>query len=76
MADLKEDLVSVYAGIVHNDGHHEYYSGNDTEEAGKLREMAAVQLGVMLRVLGDRSNSTVDEITDLAVERAELMRLR
>jgi hypothetical protein len=75
-AVVEDELVSVYAGLVHEDGEHEYYFGNDTEEAEELRETAAVQLGVMLRVLADRSDSSLDEITDLAVERAEEMRLR
>jgi hypothetical protein len=75
-AVVDDELISVYAGLVHEDGEHEYYFGNDTEEAEELRETAAVQLGVMLRVLADRSDSSLDEITDLAVERAEEMRLR
>lgn len=75
-AVVSDELVSVYAGLVHEDGQHEYYFGNDTEEAEELREMAAVQLGMMLRVLADRSDSSIDEITELAVERAEEMRLQ
>jgi hypothetical protein len=71
-----DDLRSVYAGIVHEDGRHEYYFGNDTEEAAELRETAAVQLGMLLRVLADRSDSSIEEITDHAVERAEQMELR
>lgn len=71
-----DDLRSVYAGIVHEDGRHEYYFGNDTEEAAELREAATVQLGMLLRVLADRSDSSVEEITDLAAERAEHMELR
>ncbi|WP_135535946.1 MULTISPECIES: hypothetical protein [Halostella] len=71
-----DDLRSVYTGLIHEDGQHEYYFGNDTEEAAELRETAAVQLGMMLRVLADRSDSSIDEITDLAVERAEEMQLR
>ncbi|WP_137284677.1 hypothetical protein [Halorussus salinisoli] len=75
-AVVEDDLVSVYAGLVHENGQHEYYFGNDTEEAEELRETAAIQLGMMLRVLADRSDSSIDEITELAVERAEEMRLR
>lgn len=70
------DFVSVYAGLIHENGQHEYYFGNDTEEAEELRETAAVQLGMMLRVLADRSESNIEEITELAVERAEEMQLR
>ncbi|MFA9418179.1 hypothetical protein [Natrinema sp. HArc-T2] len=71
-----DDLMSVYTGLVHEDGRHEYYFGNDTEEATELREAAAIQLGMMLRVLADRSDSSVDELTELAAERAEQMQLR
>lgn len=75
-AVAEDDLVSVYTGLVHEDGRHEYYFGNDTEEAGELRETAAIQLGMLLRVLADRSDSSLEEITDLAIERAEGMQLR
>ena len=70
------DLRSVYAGLVHEDGRHEYYFGNDTESAEELREAAAVQLGMLLRVLADRSDQHVEEVADLAIERAEHMELR
>jgi len=71
-----EHLRSVYTGIIHEDGRHEYYFGNDTDEAAELREAAAIQLGMLLRVLADRSDSSVEELTDLAAERAEGMELR
>ena len=70
------DLRSVYAGLVHADGRHEYYFGNDTEDAEELREAAAIQVGMLLRVLADRSESSLDEVADLAVDRAENMELR
>ena len=70
------ELRSVYAGLVHEDGRHEYYFGNDTDEAAELREAAAVQLGMLLRVLADRSERTPEEIADLALERAGEMELR
>jgi hypothetical protein len=72
----EEGVYSVYTGLVHEDGRHEYYFGNDTGDAEELRETAAVQLGMLLRVLADRSDSSVDELTDLAAERAESMELR
>nr|WP_233560796.1 MULTISPECIES: hypothetical protein [unclassified Haloarcula] len=75
-AITESDLRSVYTGIIHEDGRHEYYFGNDTEEAAELREAAAIQLGMLLRVLADRSDSSVDELTALATERAEQMELR
>lgn len=71
----EDDVLSVYTGLVHEDGRHEYYFANDTEEASELRETAAVQLGMLVRVLADRSDSDIDEITALAAERAENMRL-
>lgn len=70
------ELISVYTGLIHEDGRHEYYFGNDTGEAAELRETAAIQLGMMLRVLADRSDSSIDEIADLASERAEEIRLQ
>ncbi|WP_226481717.1 hypothetical protein [Natrinema amylolyticum] len=75
-AITEQDLRSVYAGLVHEDGRHEYYLGNDTEEAAELREAAAIQLGMLTRVLADRSDSSVEEIAELAAERAEEMELR
>ncbi|PSP92936.1 hypothetical protein BRC91_12140 [Halobacteriales archaeon QS_4_62_28] len=72
----EDELRSVYTGIVHEDGRHEYYFGNDTTEAGELREAAAVQLGMLLRVLADRSDSSLEAVTDLATERAKQMELR
>lgn len=71
-----DELLSLYTGLVHEDGRHEYYFGNNTEEAAELRETAPIQLGMMLRVLADRSDSSIDEITDLAAERAEEMQLQ
>jgi hypothetical protein len=75
-AVTEEDLRSVYAGIVHEDGRHEYYFGNDTSEAAELREAAAIQLGMLLRVLADRSDQDVETVAELGVERAERMELR
>lgn len=70
------DLRSVYTGIVHENGRHQYYFGNDTTDAEELREAAAIQLGMLVRVLADRSDSSVEEITELAVERADAMELK
>lgn len=71
-----DQLRSVYAGLIRHDGRHEYYFGNDTEDAEALREAAAIQLGMLVRVLADRSDQSVEEVADLAVERAEAMQLR
>ncbi|MFB6117221.1 hypothetical protein [Halosegnis sp.] len=70
------DLRSVYTGLVREDGRHEYYFGNDTGDAEELREAAAIQLGMLLRVLAARSEQSLEEVADLAVDRAEEMELR
>lgn len=75
-AITEDELRSVYAGLVHENGRHDFYFGNDTEDAEELREAAAIQLGMMLRVLADRSNQSLDEVAELAVERAQQMQLR
>lgn len=71
-----EELVSVYAGLVREDGRREYYFANDIDDGHRLRETAAVQLGTLLRVLADRSELSVEEIAELAVEYAEGMETR
>ncbi|MFB6255905.1 MAG: hypothetical protein ABEH58_04120 [Haloplanus sp.] len=71
-----DDLRSVYVGLVREDGRHEYYFANDTGEASELREAAAVQLGMLARVLADRSDRDLEEVTELAAERARHMELR
>lgn len=75
-AITEDDLRSVYAGVIHENGRHDFYFGNDTEDAEELREAAAIQLGMMLRVLADRSDSSLEEVSELAVERAQHMQLR
>jgi len=75
-AITEDELRSVYTGLVHEDGRHEYYFGNDTGEAAELREAAAIQLGMLLRVLADRSERSPEEVADLALERAREMELR
>ena len=75
-AITEDELRSVYTGLVHEDGRHEYYFGNDTGDAEELRETAAIQLGMLLRVLADRSEDDLEAVADLAVERAEEMQLR
>ena len=70
-----DDLESVYAGLVGDDEAMEYYFGNAVDEE-QLREVAAAQLGMLTRVLADQSAATVDEVADLAAERAKSMNLR
>ncbi|WP_435178912.1 hypothetical protein [Halorussus sp. AFM4] len=69
------DLTSVYVGLIRAEGADEYYFGNDVDEA-ELRRAAAEQLGMLTCVLADQSASSVEEIAELAVERAESMDLR
>ena len=72
--DDGDDLDSVYVGLVGEEA-MEYYFGNVVDEE-ELREVAAAQLGMLTRVLADQSAATVDEIADLAAERARSMNLR
>lgn len=71
----REDIVSMYVGLIPADGSNEYYFGNTVEEA-ELRETAAIQLGMMTRVLAEKSAWTVEEVAQHAVERAESMDLQ
>lgn len=71
-----EDLESVYVGLLSEDGQPAYYFGNDTEDAAQLREDAAVQLGMLVRVLADRSDLSVEEVAELGKEQADLMDTR
>lgn len=71
-----EDLESVYVGLLSEDGQPAYYFGNDTEDAAQLREDAAVQLGMLVRVLADRSDLSVEEVAELGREQADLMDTR
>lgn len=71
-----ESVESVYVGLAHDDGEQEYYFGNRTEGADELREAAANQLGMLVAVLAAQSDESVEEVLDLARERAERMALR
>ncbi|KZN23181.1 hypothetical protein A4G99_13980 [Haladaptatus sp. R4] len=71
-----DELRSVYVGLVHHGGEQEYYFGNDVEENEELQEMTAVQLGMLLRVIADRSDATAAEIADAAVDHAAQMQLQ
>ena len=73
--DDGDDLDSVYVGLVGDDEAMEYYFGNTVDEE-QLREVAAAQLGMLTRVLADQSAATVEEVADLAAERAKSMNLR
>lgn len=69
------DSISIYLGLIHENGANEYYFGNDVDER-ELREAATEQLGMLTRVLADQSASSVEEIANLAAERAEAMNLQ
>ncbi len=71
----REDIVSMYVGLIPEDGSNEYYFGNTVDEA-ELREKAAIQLGMMTRVLADKSAWSVEEVAQHAVEQAESMNLQ
>lgn len=74
---IGEDGVrSAYVGLVRENGHHEYHFGDRTSEAAELRELAAVQLGMLLSVLSERSDSDAEELAELALDRAERLELR
>ncbi|MFC6826058.1 hypothetical protein [Halopelagius fulvigenes] len=76
VAALEEgEPISIYLGLVHENGANEYYFGNDVDER-ELREAATEQLGMLTRVLADQSAASVEEIAELAVERAEAMNLQ
>lgn len=70
-----DDLVSLYAGLIHETGENAYYFANDVDD-DELQEVAATQLGIITRVLADKSDLDVDDVADLARERAEDMDLR
>jgi hypothetical protein len=69
-----DDVQSLYVGLVHEDGQREYYFGNTVDEEA-LGEVAAVQLGTMMRVLSTQSSTTPEELADVAVEQARSMDL-
>lgn len=71
----RDDVRSMYVGLIHEDGTKEYYFGNTVDEAA-LRETAAEQLGMITCVLAEKSASTVSELAELAAEQAESMDLR
>ena len=71
----RDDVRSMYVGLIHEDGAKEYYFANTVDET-ELRQTAATQLGMMTRVLAEKSVSTVAKITDLAAEQAESIDLR
>ncbi|MEE6209175.1 hypothetical protein U3A55_03240 [Salarchaeum sp. III] len=65
-----ENLDSIYLGLLHEDGAPEFYFGS-TVEGRDLHHAAVDQLGMLTRVLADRSDLTPEELANLAAERAD-----
>ncbi|MGB9985861.1 hypothetical protein [Salarchaeum japonicum] len=65
-----ENLDSIYLGLLHEDGAPEFYFGS-TVDGRELHGAAIDQLGMLTRVLADRSDLTTEELADLAAERAD-----
>ncbi|MFC6905208.1 hypothetical protein [Halalkalicoccus tibetensis] len=70
-----DDVVSLYVGLVHEEGRDAYYFANDVDDE-ELQEMAARQLGMLTRVLATKSDLSLEEVTDLALEQADEMGLQ
>lgn len=70
-----EDVVSLYVGLIHDEGEDAYYFANDVDE-DDLQEMAVTQLGMLTRVLATKSDLSVEEVAELAVEQAGGMGLQ
>ncbi|GGL63755.1 hypothetical protein [Halocalculus aciditolerans] len=68
-----DDLESVYLGLIHEGPGYEFYFGNETDD---LRTAAVTQLGMLCRVLADQSDLTVEELAELAVDRANELGVR
>ncbi|GGM65324.1 hypothetical protein J2752_000312 [Halarchaeum rubridurum] len=66
----REDLRSIYVGILDESEENEFFFGNETEDPHALQRTAATQLGMLCRVLADQSDLTVEQVANLAAERA------
>ncbi len=66
-----EGTASFYLGVIHESEEDAYYFGNDVEE--DLQGMAVTQLGMMTRVLAEKSDLSVEEVADRARKRAQNM---
>ena len=67
----REDLTSVYVGLLDDGSDNEFYFGNATEDPQELQQTAATQLGMLCRVLASQSHLSVDEVAELAKVRAK-----
>ncbi|MFB6078049.1 MAG: hypothetical protein ABEJ80_03615 [Halarchaeum sp.] len=66
----REDLGSVYVGLLDESEENEFYFANESEDPVALQRAAATQLGMLCRVLADQSHLDVEEVAGLAAERA------
>ncbi|GAD52958.1 hypothetical protein MBEHAL_1718 [Halarchaeum acidiphilum MH1-52-1] len=66
----RDDLRSVYVGVLDETEENEFFFGNETEDPHALQRTAATQLGMLCRVLADQSDLTVEQVAELAAERA------
>ncbi|WP_435095962.1 hypothetical protein [Halarchaeum sp. P4] len=66
----REDLTSIYLGVLDEGGENEFFFGNDTDDPRELQQTAATQLGMLCRVLANQSDLSVQQVADLAVRRA------
>jgi len=67
----RDDLTSVYVGLLDDAADNEFYFGNATDDPRDLQQVAATQLGMLCRVLASQSHLSVDEVAELAKARAK-----
>ncbi|GGL22755.1 hypothetical protein GCM10009037_02710 [Halarchaeum grantii] len=67
----RDDLTSIYLGLLTDDGENEFFFGNDTDDPRELQQTASRQLGMLCRVLANQSDLTVEQVADLAAQRAK-----
>lgn len=72
----EEDLDSIYVGLLDGEGDPTYFFGNDVDADQALQHVAATQLGMLLRVLADGSDLSVEEVASIAEDQAKLMDAR
>ena len=70
-----DDVHSMYVGLITHESGQEYFFANDTSSAEELRTAAVDQLAMLTRVLATQSDTSVEELVELAAERAEKLRL-
>ncbi|WP_224449090.1 hypothetical protein [Haloprofundus salilacus] len=71
----ESEAVSVYVGLVSDDGDNEFYFANDVDEE-RLQETTSQQLGMLTRVLAEQSDASIEQVTEHAAETARQMNLR